>query len=215
MNIGPKATGGVCFVLSVAHLLGVVGLLQKKRNQLFKGDPDWCILLVWLRHMSLSAMVRFAADFGLFPHKVRGRRNRAHMAMKFPGEFTLKKSPQFLRFLLLGSEGWGTWPEILGARKLLKINCGEVQKFRAGDHQFYDFFVEIMIMPTHSSFPIIWLRFISYFFLAKSPPPKKNITKNKKRRQQGCLGFCVVEPLDGLEVHLRKNSNGGRSRPKT
>lgn len=132
----------------------------------------------------------------------------AHMAMKFPGEFTLKKSPQFLRFLLLGSEGWGTWPEILGARKLLKINCGEVQKFRAGDHQFYDFFVEIMIMPTHSSFPIIWLRFISYFFLAKSPPQKKNITKNKKRRQQGCLGFCVVEPLDGLEVHLRKNSNG-------
>ena len=94
---------------------------------------------------------------------------------------------------------------------MLKINCREVQKFRAGDHQFYYFFVEIMIMPMHSSFPIIWLTFISYFFLAKSPPQKKNITKNKKRRQQGCLGFCVVEPLDGLEVHLCHAANGKNS----
>lgn len=64
----------LCWVLHICLVL--LDYFKKKRNQLFKGDPDWCILLVWLRHMSLSAMVRFAADFGLFPHKVRGRRNR-------------------------------------------------------------------------------------------------------------------------------------------
>lgn len=83
MNIW-KATGGVCFVLSCT-LAGFVGLLQQKqKNQLFKRDPDWCILLVkayvfvsdgslcsWLRTLSpQGAWYRDAENF--FPCKMAG-----------------------------------------------------------------------------------------------------------------------------------------------
>lgn len=53
-----------------AHLLGVVGLLQQKTEPTFQSWSSLVHSIGLLRHMSLSAMVRFAADFGLFPHKV-------------------------------------------------------------------------------------------------------------------------------------------------
>lgn len=108
----------------------------------------------------------------------------------------LKNSPQFLRFSLLGSEGWGTWPEICWSEKVVENQLWRGSKFRAGSSRWNNDHASSFLIP------ILWLTFISYYL---QNPHKKN---HQQRRQQGCLGFCVVEPLDGLEVHLRKNSNG-------